>query len=210
MKYRNIIILTTLCFTSLTAFAAFPIHPFSATYSLYHNGKQLALTHKKLTVNNKSYTYVANTNAHVLFFKRHIVESSQGEITPGGLHPKQYSVTTNNKLTFQHTHFTKNLQDNMSQALMLRYNLIINKKPKVINAISQKGIQTLNFHIKAKNIQKKTKLGNLNTIEIVYVDNKGDTIDNWLAPKYNYLPVVTKIYTNGKLSFSAYLESFNK
>jgi hypothetical protein len=90
--------------------------------------------------------------------------------------------------------------------LMLRYFLLNNQTPQTLSVVTTKGIQNFAFKmIRPEETINSALDGNLSATHIRFTDNDGNQIDQWLAKKYNYLPVVIKVSKNGVVSSAIYL-----
>ncbi len=194
---------------SASAFASFPIKSYKATFALNHHGKHVGESVKVFKTDGKHYTFSGDTKVHVLFIHKEMREASSGAVSSHGIQPKHYQTSQGLSMAISEFPVAKGLQDNLTQQLMMRFNLIKTGVPGSMTAVTAKGKQKFNFSLVKDNVSVNSPLGKLATTEVTYTDKKGNTVAEWLAKKYNYLPAVILISKGGDISDSIYLTKFS-
>lgn len=197
------LLITTVSNASTTTDA---LPAFTAQYDLFHNNTKLGSSTKQLVYSpSGKYTYTAHTNINVFMVHKKYIEHSDGTVDNSGFTPQYYSLSTDNKINYQTTDF-HGAQDNLSQELMLRYFLLKNITLPTLSVVTVNGTEQFAFKmIQADEMVASTIAGDIPATHVQFFDRDGNQIDEWLAKKYAYLPVVIKISTNGVLTSAIYL-----
>jgi len=219
--------LTFLTFLALSAFPGFSMAAASAnpcvleagtaTYNFLVNGTSVGDVTRKLSSDHAgAYQASSVTNAHFLFFKDQVTESSAGLITKNQISPVSYQIVdtrvkqpvnisfdqakklaeiSSNKNTIS-LNIPADIQDNLSYVLALRLGLIQGKVPNVLTVLEQdKKKRSVSMAFYFKNLGEfnlTTSLGNLKTIKLSRLDaSTGLTYDYWFAPSLNDVLVKT-------------------
>lgn len=202
MKCRAIKIYLILVTLSVSTVAmAEELSPYTATFDILRGNSSVGSTTKILSYPSAGkYLFTSDTKIKIGLYRQEYTESSSGKATGQSVQPTSYSLMTKKKMTFEKHDFTDGLQDNLSQLLMLRHYLLKPEAPKPTTLVTADGQLTYTFSVVDTKAELDTALGKLTTTQIRFEDDKGNQIDEWLAEKYQYLPVVVQISKDGKTS----------
>lgn len=207
LSVRCVLLAVAVLVLSANVFAG-QLSAFTASYDIFDGSTKVGVSNKSFSYpDDGAYLYTSVEQIKVSLYHQNLSEKSEGELTRDGYQPKQYSVLTNSKPSFQKQDFAVGLQDNLSQSLMLSYFLLNNETPQTIELITAQGPQTYAFEVIQTNSQLDTALGKLDVTQVRFQDDKGNQVDEWLAKQYEYLPVQYQISKNGKTSGMIYLTS---
>ena len=177
------------------------LSPYTVTFDILRGKSNVGTTTKTLSYpSTGKYLFTSDTQVSVSLYHTEYTESSSGTVIDQRFQPSSYSLMTKKKMTFEKHDFTNGLQDNLSQLLMLRYYLMNKETPKPTTLVTADGQLTYTFTILDSKAESDTALGKLVTTHVRFEDNKGNQVDEWLAEKYQYLPVIVQISKGGKTS----------
>lgn len=195
------VFLTLVTLSVSTATMAEEISPYTATFDILRGNTSVGTANKVLSYPSEGqYLFTSDTKIKVALYRTEYTESSSGKVTDQGVQPSSYSMLTKGKTTFEKHDFADGIQDNLSQLLMLRHYLLQQETPKPTTLVSSEGQMTYTFSIVDPKAESDTALGKLVTTHVRFEDNKGNQVDEWLAEKYEYLPVIVQISKGGKTS----------
>ncbi len=189
----------------------------TATYNFLVHGSSVGDVTRKIGSDHSGAYQTSNvTQAHFLFFKDQVTESSTGLINKNELSPLAYNIVdTRVKMPVvisfnqvsklaeikSNNHVVSlgvpsDIQDNLSYVLALRLALIQGKTPTVLTVLEQdqeKRSAPIAFYFKnLGSVDLTTPLGDLKAIKFSRLDaNTGLTYDYWFAPSLNYFLVKT-------------------
>jgi hypothetical protein len=201
MKFIVAVLVSLVYLMTGTAWAQQRLSPFSATYAIYHGGSKIGESNKSFSYpSGNRYLFISEATINLLLYHEHYIERSEGDVNNDGYQPTLYSVEKNGVQVFQTQAFTQGMQDNISQSLMLSFALLNKQTPKSLEIATANGTISYAFNVIHADTNISTPLGNLQATQIRFQDEKGDQIDEWLAKKYQYLPVMIQVSKNGKLT----------
>lgn len=209
------------------------IKPFLAKYNLVLRGSSIGNYTRELNIKNDHYRYDSDSHTQFLFFKDEIKERSVGKVKNGFV-TNEYAIgdakgrqaplgiSFNHQTNMaevrsgskkQHIKIPAGINDNLSIYLNLQYALL-NQKPlgqfAVIAQDKDHHPYIAKFSFERKNnVQIKTPLGDLNTVELSRFDKNNQLEDHfYFATKYQYLLVKTTAFKGDKMVVSSVISKY--
>jgi len=197
MSVKPLLLTVALLGISTPLLADFPIKPYRATYNINYKGRDIGTSTTQFNLKNSHYTLDSVSKFHVFLFNHSVTEKSRGITTANGLKPESYQLMQGHRVLYEAK--PTDQEDNLSQQLAMRYNLITKDAPGSLSFTTKNGNKTIHYFIADKNYPLNTRLGKIPTTEIYYQDKDNTVVKQWLDKNKDYLPLVTRIYKDNKL-----------
>mgnify|MGYP001337182121 CR=1 FL=1 len=232
MTYKQCVIGLLVIAWPCSLFAA-TVKPFTSSYSASIYGLHVGNITRSLKIANGHYQFVSDVKSTLPFTHVEIFAKSTGLWTANGPMPVDYhyrydhfhhSKTINTHFDWsKHIAFTDEQgkkqqvaisagdQDKLSYQLVMRDNLLNNKRPLVYHIADGHDIDTYSFGQTGTNVIQ-TPAGKLQTVKLQRSNNgpNSENIVFWLAPKNNYAIAKIVDVNNGKVQFSGILNHYQE
>lgn len=182
------------------------IAPFSAKYAIYYGIRKVGMTSEHFSYDKAGkYLFLVDTYLTELAFQ-HFIEGSEGSSSRCGFQPTNYALFSSETPTESIPSITRGIQDNLSQELMLRYYLLTHQSLQALHIATPCGFTVYDYQIINPHENISTLLGSFYpTIHIRFMGQHQHQIDEWLAQKYDYLPMRIQTSQKGVVLSTVYV-----